>query len=186
MQKSAEKKLLVAQKAHRIRTKNKDLQTEQQVHNIAERSSALFPNQRRRPTLRSSSAILAGTCIHDGDYRALVELFLRLMFRSGGINHFSCSRMSKGGTHPAPHPGSLFSCSFKRLMSALSSVLILVTVFSNCVLCASLDQEDTVHHHNHRQCSHQHPRPHEVRLISFLKNLKFSWNQREYFEQYED
>ena len=67
----------------------------------------------------------------------------------------SCSRMAKGGIHPRI-----------GLQSVMTGYCFLVNIIILLVLIRQIRghyDADVLHHHGGRQCSHQHPKAHEVR-----------------------
>ena len=67
----------------------------------------------------------------------------------------SCLRMAKGGIHPRI-----------GLQSVMTGYCFLVNIIILLVLIRQIRghyDADVLHHHGGRQCSHQHPKAHEVR-----------------------
>ena len=71
----------------------------------------------------------------------------------------SCSRMAKGGIHP-------------RI--GLQSVVYLVIIILLVLIRQIRGQYSDVLHHHGRQCSHQHPKAHEVRWSDYYYICDFT------------
>ena len=78
----------------------------------------------------------------------------------------SCLRMAKGGIHPRI-----------GLQSVMTGYCFLVNIIILLVLIRQIRghyDADVLHHHGGRQCSHQHPKAHEVRWSDYYYICDFT------------